>query len=60
MPDVRGADVLEWLWIPPGPEVGKLLEAVRIEALAGRVVTRRQAREWLRLRKRTGSAASRR
>jgi hypothetical protein len=45
---VRGADVLEWLGIPPGPEVGKLLEAVRVEALAGRVRTVEEAREWLR------------
>jgi tRNA nucleotidyltransferase/poly(A) polymerase len=48
VPVVRGADVLEWLGIPPGPEVGKLLEAVRVEALAGRVRTVEEAREWLR------------
>ena len=48
IPDVRGKDVLEWLGIPPGPEVGKLLEAVAVEALAGRVGTIEEARDWLR------------
>ena len=48
VPVVRGADILEWLGIPPGPEVGKLLEAVRVEALAGRVETVGEARKWLR------------
>jgi tRNA nucleotidyltransferase (CCA-adding enzyme) len=48
IPDVRGADILEWLGIPPGPEVGRLLDAVRIEALAGRIRTRADARRWLR------------
>jgi tRNA nucleotidyltransferase/poly(A) polymerase len=47
LPDVRGADVLEWLGIAPGREVGRLLDAVRVEALAGRVSTREDAREWL-------------
>ena len=51
IPAVRGADVLEWLGIAPGPEVGKLLEAVRIEALAGRLRTVDEARDWLRGRK---------
>lgn len=50
VPVVRGADVLAWLGIPPGPEVGKLLEAVRVEALAGRVRTVDEARVWLRRR----------
>ncbi len=47
LPDVRGADVLDWLGVPPGPHVGRLLEAVRVEALAGRVRTREEARRWL-------------
>jgi tRNA nucleotidyltransferase/poly(A) polymerase len=47
LPDVRGADVLEWLGIAPGREVGRLLDAVRVEALAGRVRTRDDARKWL-------------
>lgn len=50
VPVVRGADVLEWLGIPSGPEVGELLEAVRVEALAGRVRTVEEARDWLRRR----------
>jgi len=48
LPDVRGADVLDWLDIAPGPQVGRLLDSVRVEALAGRVRTRRDARKWLR------------
>jgi len=48
IPDVRGGDVVEWLNIAPGREVGELLEAVRVESLAGRIRTRNEAREWLR------------
>jgi tRNA nucleotidyltransferase/poly(A) polymerase len=48
--DVRGGDVVEWLGIAPGPRVGKLLEAVRVESLAGRIRTRKEAREWLQSR----------
>jgi hypothetical protein len=51
IPSVSGADVLEWLDIPPGPEVGRFLEAVRVEALAGRIRTIGEARDWLRGRK---------
>ena len=51
IPEVRGADVLEWADIRPGPEVGRLLDAVRIEALAGRVRNREEARRWLQRRK---------
>jgi tRNA nucleotidyltransferase/poly(A) polymerase len=47
IPDVRGADVIEWLGIPPGREVGQLLDAVRVEGLARRVRTREEARKWL-------------
>ncbi len=46
-PEVSGADVLEWLKIPPGPEVGRLLAELKIETLSGAVLTRRQARAWL-------------
>lgn len=60
IPSVRGADVLEWLGIPPGPEVGRLLEAVRVEALAGRVRTVGEARDWLRARKETRGSTPRR
>jgi tRNA nucleotidyltransferase (CCA-adding enzyme) len=59
VPDVRGADVLEWLGIEPGPEVGKLLEAVRVEALAGRIGTIEQARSWIRRRRGSESAPRR-
>ncbi|MEO8348142.1 MAG: hypothetical protein ABI610_04470, partial [Acidobacteriota bacterium] len=59
IPDVRGADVLEWLGVPPGPDVGKLLEAVRVEALAGRIRTKEEARGWLRGRETSASAPTR-
>jgi tRNA nucleotidyltransferase/poly(A) polymerase len=49
-PDVRGRDVLEWTGVAPGPEVGRLLEAVRVEGLAGRIRTRNEARRWLQTR----------
>jgi len=61
IPEVRGGDVLEWLGVPPGPHVGRLLEAVRVEALAGRVRTRGEARKWLQdagERGRTGTRSS--
>jgi tRNA nucleotidyltransferase (CCA-adding enzyme) len=58
VPDVRGGDVLEWLGVPPGPHVGRLLEAVRVEALAGRVRTRGEARRWLRMRARNDGPAT--
>jgi len=58
IPRVRGEDVLEWLDIAPGPRVGELLEAVRVEGLAGRIRTRKEAREWL--RSRPGGPPSRR
>jgi tRNA nucleotidyltransferase (CCA-adding enzyme) len=47
VPSVRGADVLAWMRIAPGPDVGRWLDAVRIEALAGRIRTRTDARRWL-------------
>jgi tRNA nucleotidyltransferase (CCA-adding enzyme) len=59
IPSVSGADVLEWLDIPPGPEVGRFLEAVRVEALAGRIRTKGEARDWLRGRKAAGLAQPR-
>jgi tRNA nucleotidyltransferase/poly(A) polymerase len=46
-PRVRGSDVLAWLGASPGPAVGKLLAAVEIAGLSGRVRTRGQARKWL-------------
>ncbi len=36
--------------VAPGPEVGRLLEAVRVEGLAGRIRTRNEARRWLQTR----------
>ena len=56
-PDVSGADVLEWLGISPGPHVGRLLEAVRVQGLAGRIRTRADARKWLTKSQAGGSPA---
>jgi tRNA nucleotidyltransferase (CCA-adding enzyme) len=58
VPEVRGGDVLEWLGVPPGPHVGRLLEAVRVEALAGRVRTRGEARRWLQMPERKQGPAT--
>jgi tRNA nucleotidyltransferase/poly(A) polymerase len=57
-PDLRGRDVLEWTGVAPGPEVGRLLEAVRVEGLAGRIRTRKEARLWLQTRAPTDRPAS--
>jgi tRNA nucleotidyltransferase/poly(A) polymerase len=44
---VTGDDVVRWLGIPPGPEVGALLSELRLAAAMGTVCNRRQARNWL-------------
>jgi tRNA nucleotidyltransferase/poly(A) polymerase len=49
-PRLRGSDVLAWLDLPPGPVVGKLLAALEIAGLSGRVRTRAEARKWLAVR----------
>lgn len=46
-PLASGEDVMAWSGIAPGPEVGRLLAALREEQLAGRLVTPEEAREWL-------------
>jgi tRNA nucleotidyltransferase (CCA-adding enzyme) len=46
-PRVTGADVLAWLRVSPGPDVGRLLAELEIEILRGAVRSRRQARTWL-------------
>jgi tRNA nucleotidyltransferase/poly(A) polymerase len=56
-PDVRGRDVLEWAGVAPGPEVGRFLEALRVEGLAGRIRTRNEARRWLEKRASTDRPA---
>jgi hypothetical protein len=47
---VRGADLLAWLAISPGPIVGRLLREVEVEILRGAIRSRRDARRWLVLR----------
>lgn len=44
---VRGADLLAWLRLPPGPEVGRLLREIEIEILSGQIRSKREARKWL-------------
>lgn len=44
---VTGDDVVRWLGLCPGPLVGELLTALRVEAAAGGVRNRREARHWL-------------
>jgi hypothetical protein len=46
-PVVTGADIVEWLKLPPGPRVGQLLREIRIQVLCGAIRTRPQARRWL-------------
>ncbi len=51
---VTGDDIVRWLDVAPGPVVGRLLEAVRIESAMGTVKNRREARNWLSGQVRTG------
>ncbi|HTO86044.1 MAG TPA: hypothetical protein VMR54_00755 [Thermoanaerobaculia bacterium] len=46
-PVVTGADVVDWLGLPPGPRVGQLLREIRIQILCGAIRSRPQARHWL-------------
>jgi tRNA nucleotidyltransferase/poly(A) polymerase len=46
-PAVDGTDLIGWLALPPGPELGAMLRRVRIEILRGRVRSRAQARRFL-------------
>ncbi|HJX29740.1 MAG TPA: poly(A) polymerase, partial [Thermoanaerobaculia bacterium] len=45
---VTGADVQELLGIPPGREIGRVLDAVRAAQVEGRVRTREEAVEMVR------------
>jgi tRNA nucleotidyltransferase/poly(A) polymerase len=44
---VSGGDLMRWLGIPPGPEVGALLSQLEVAAASGTVKSRREARHWL-------------
>ena len=46
-PRVSGGDILAWLGLPPGPEVGRLLAELEVEILRGTVRSRREVRTWL-------------
>ena len=54
---VTGGDLLSWLGISPGPRVGQLLRELEIEAIRGRVRSRRDARRWLRQTQALGVSA---
>lgn len=56
-PRVGGDDVLAWLRLAPGPEVGELLRELEIEGLRGRIRSRGEARRWLE-RRRGGSTGN--
>lgn len=44
---VDGNDVIDILGIAPGPEVGKVLEQIRLLQFKGKISSRKQAVEWL-------------
>jgi tRNA nucleotidyltransferase/poly(A) polymerase len=44
---VTGHEVVRWLGIPPGPQIGALLSQLRLAAAMGTVCNRREARNWL-------------
>ncbi|MEP6994394.1 MAG: hypothetical protein ABI968_07735, partial [Acidobacteriota bacterium] len=44
---VTGDDVVRWVGIAPGPQVGALLAQLRLAAAMGTVRNRREARNWL-------------
>ena len=44
---VGGGDVMEWLGIPAGPQIGRLLSELAVEIASGQVKNRRDARNWL-------------
>lgn len=51
-PRIRGGDVIAWLPVPAGPEVGRLLREVEIEIRRGALRSRAQARRWLEMESR--------
>jgi hypothetical protein len=44
---MTGEDVMHWLGIAAGPQVGFWLEEIAVAAAAGEVKSRREARDWL-------------
>jgi putative nucleotidyltransferase with HDIG domain len=47
---VNGQDLMEALGLPPGPEIGRLLEAIREAQAAGEITQRSEALEYARAR----------
>ena len=54
---VGGGDVMEWLGVPAGPQIGRLLWELAVEIASGQVKNRRDARNWLtgQVQKRAGA-----
>jgi len=50
-PLLTGNDVMEYLGIKPGEEVGKIMEYLRENQLEGKLKTKKQAIDWLKKRK---------
>jgi poly(A) polymerase len=44
---LNGLEIMEIAGIPPGPEVGRIKDALRDLHLAGELTTAEEAREWL-------------
>ncbi|HEY7369546.1 MAG TPA: hypothetical protein VIA29_06635 [Thermoanaerobaculia bacterium] len=44
---VSGDDLIAWTGMAPGPEVGRILEALEVEIRRGALRSRRQARAWV-------------
>lgn len=53
---VAGNEVLRWLGIAPGPQVGLLLRELAVAVACGEVRNRREARHWLSVQVREGAA----
>ncbi|MBI2099529.1 CCA tRNA nucleotidyltransferase [Candidatus Uhrbacteria bacterium] len=50
-PVVNGDEIMKWLKLKPGPEVGRLIRDLREEQLSGKIKTKAQARSFLKKHK---------
>jgi poly(A) polymerase len=51
---ISGHDIMETFGLPPGPRLGRFLEAVREAQAAGEIATREEALAWVRRRLESG------
>jgi len=49
-PRVKGAQIVRWTGLAPGPRVGILLRELEVEVLRGKVKSPAEARKWLKAR----------